>query len=81
MCEIIDVSGQSGGIMSKRYEAAKEIVADSTAKKVEGLLLDLTTARVLVQLYEVLNPESQANFDKPPLVNLVKFAWQKVSFK
>ena len=49
---------------STRYEAARQIVENHQATLVEGVLLDVFTASVMVQVFDALSPERRAKFDK-----------------
>ena len=45
----------------------------------DGVVLDITTANMLVQVYDALSPENQAKFDAMPLTKAVDVAWSLVS--
>ena len=64
--------------MSARADACARITENYSAEKVEGYLIDIMTARLLLKVYEALGPEARQKFDDPPLDRLVNWAWSKV---
>lgn len=64
------------GAVSQRYVIAKRVVTNSQYEMLEGTLLDLQTANVMVLVYEAIKPENQAKFDRIPLMRLVEFCWK-----
>jgi hypothetical protein len=59
-----------------RIAALREIVSKHTAKRVDGFLVDATTAALLVKVYEALSPKSREKFGAPSLDRLVELAWK-----
>ena len=45
----------------------------------DSIVLDMTTASMLVQVYEALSPANQAKFDAMPLTKAVDIGWKLVS--
>lgn len=62
----------------KRIGKLQEILAHGQAMKIEGYLMDYTTASMLVAIYDALKPASQDKFDSIPLPKLVDFGWKHV---
>jgi len=56
--------------------AARKIAAEWQAAKVEGVLLDASTAARMVQAYDALKPENQAKVEKVGLVRFAAFVWK-----
>ena len=50
-----------------------------TGSKRGWTVLDITTARAMLAVYEALKPESQAKFDNIPLGKLIDFVWKQVA--
>ena len=65
--------------MSTRADAFALIVERHTAAKVEGYLIDATTAAACMAVYRALSPKARARFDEPPLPRLIDFVWKNVS--
>jgi hypothetical protein len=70
-----------------RIVVLRRIVERHQYEKIDGYLVDATTAQLLVRVYETLdrpgglfeqNPERRAAFDRLPLPKLVDFAWSMV---
>jgi hypothetical protein len=64
--------------MSTRADACSRIVEMHSAEMVEGYLMDVMTAEVLLRVYEALGPEARDKFDSVPLPRLVDFSWKQV---
>ena len=62
----------------KRIGKLQEILAHGQAKEMEGFLMDITTASMLLAIYDALSPASQDKFDVVPLPTLVDFGWKHV---
>ena len=62
----------------KRIGQLQGIVANAQAQKMEGYLMDATTAQMLIAIYDALGPEAQDKFDSIPLPKLVAFGWKHV---
>jgi hypothetical protein len=61
-----------------RILALREIVSRHGARRIDGYLVDVVTASLLVTVYDALSPESRRKFGKPSLPRLVDFAWSHV---
>jgi rRNA maturation protein Nop10 len=60
-----------------RIEAFRDIVNNCSAKRVDGFLVDLFTASLLVQIYDALSPKGKEKFGIPKLDILVSWAWKQ----
>ena len=59
-----------------RIAALRSIVASGSARRVDGVVVDITTAALLVALFEALKPETREQFGKPDIVRLAEFAYR-----
>jgi hypothetical protein len=48
------------------------------AKRVDGQLVDITTAGMLIAVHDALNEKNQAHFASMPLVKAVTIGWKLV---
>lgn len=63
-----------------RIEIIRKIVERHQARTIDGRLIDVFTANMLKQVYDLLvSEESKAKFERMPLMTLVNFGWSKVS--
>ena len=67
------------GAVSQRYAVAKRVVTGGQFENLEGQLLDLQTANVMVIVYEALSDANKAKFDSIPLMRLVEFCWKNTT--
>lgn len=58
--------------------AVREVHETGGARRVEGSLLDITTAGMLVAVHDALKPANQAHFVGLPLVKAVTLGWKLV---
>ncbi len=75
-CDWLESMPSSG---DSRIETLRRILADHQFEKIDGFIVDATTASLLVQVYDSLNAANQARFEDLPLMRLVDFAWSQVS--
>jgi hypothetical protein len=61
-----------------RIGKVREINRTGMAARVEGYLVDIVTANLLVTVYDALSPASRELFGKPSLPKLVDFSWKAV---
>lgn len=60
-----------------RIAALRRIVADHAFEKVDGCVVDMTTANLLVQVYDLLKSDkARHNFETAPLTRVVDIAWK-----
>ena len=62
----------------KRIDIIRRIVKEHQHEKIDGYVVDATTANLLLKVHDALKPELQKKFDKIPLKKLVDFAWSVV---
>jgi hypothetical protein len=62
-----------------RIDRLRHIVEHKQAARVEGLLMDLFTASMLVQIHDALNKTNRAEFLALPLRKMVSVGWKLVS--
>jgi len=60
-------------------ELARKVVKESQAYECDGMLLDLTTASMLVQVHDALNEKNQQMFAGFSLERAVRIGWKLVS--
>lgn len=58
-----------------RYEKLKNIVENGYSK-IDGKMVDVFTASMLLKVYEALSDSNKEKFEKIPLVRLVDFGWR-----
>lgn len=58
-----------------RIGALRAIVRDHTAARVDGYIVDATTAHLLVSVYEGLKPANREKFGRIGLMRLVELGW------
>jgi hypothetical protein len=63
---------------TQKIETLKTIVADHQCAKVEGVLVDATTANVVVQVFDALNETNKAKFAALPVAKMANLAWKFV---
>ena len=58
-----------------RIVVLRRILKNKQHEKIDGVLVDTTTASLLVKVYDSISKPNQAKFDRIPLKKLVDFAW------
>lgn len=61
-----------------RIAKLRKIVRECSAARVDGYLVDMTTASMLVSVYAALSPANRERFGKPNLLRLVDLGWKCV---
>ena len=61
-----------------RINALRRIVDRGQAEKLDGYLMDIFTASMLITVHDALSPANQIKFEKIPLPKLVDFGWSHV---
>lgn len=59
-----------------RIDRLRHIVETCSAARMEGFLVDLFTASMLVQIHDKLTPENQAKFMGMPFMKMVNVGWK-----
>lgn len=62
----------------KTIEQLRKIVDTKSMGKVDGTRVDLTTANVVVKVYDALNSTNQKKFGNLPLDKMINVAWKMV---
>ena len=62
-------------------DVARRIVKNSQAEKVSGVLVDMQTANLIVQIYKAVKPVNKKRMEKMPMVKLANSAWKLVGRK
>lgn len=60
-------------------DAAYRVSERCQHEKVDGVLLDLTTARAIIAVYEKLSPENRAKMEAMTVTRAATIAWKLVS--
>lgn len=58
-----------------RLEKMKQIVANHQAERMDGMLIDVSSANVYVTIYEALNEKNQKNLESLELFTAMKMVW------
>ena len=58
-----------------RIDIINRIIDEHQYEKIDGQIVDATTASMLKTVYDALKPASQKKFDRIPLRKLVDFGW------
>ena len=69
----IETLAESG---SERMAAIRRVVADCQYAKIDGTMIDLSTAGAIVTVYDALSPENQAKFTAMPAGRMGIVAWE-----
>lgn len=62
-----------------RIDRLRRIVEEHQAARVEGKVVDATTANMLVSIHDALNEKNRAHFLALPLPKMVALGWKLVS--
>lgn len=65
--------------MSNPVEAARRVKANSQYEKVDGVLLDLTTANAIVAVADALSPDSRSKLESMDIERAARICWKLVS--
>ena len=66
---------------SKYIKVARDVVKKKSAKKVDGVLLDLFTASAIIQVYDTVNSQNKKRMDRLKLKQLADIAFKLASGK
>lgn len=58
-----------------RIEKMKQIVANHQAERMDGMLVDVSSANVYVTIYEALNEKNQKSLDSLDLYKAMQLVW------
>jgi len=62
-----------------REQKLRQIVANHQAELIEGILIDASTAHMLVKVLDALNQNNKARFLSLPIVTMAKVGWKLVN--
>jgi len=57
---------------------AKRIVKNRQAEKIDGVLVDMQTANLIVQVHGALNPKTKKRMEKLPIKKMANVVWKLV---
>ncbi len=61
-----------------KYQSIKRIVDERTMGKVDNIMVDLTTANMLLTIADKLNPTNKEKFLSLPIQKMVALGWKLV---
>jgi hypothetical protein len=64
--------------MPNPVDAAYRVSERCQAEKVDGVLLDLTTARAIIAVFEKLSPTNRARLERMSVTSAAKVCWKLV---
>ena len=57
-------------------DVAKRIVKNSQSEKVQGVLIDMQTANLILQVHKAVNPKNKKNMERMPMRKLASVVWK-----
>lgn len=63
------------------FEQVKKVCDERQCARIGGLLVDGTTASVIVRVHDALNPENQKKFEEMSVRGMADTAWKLASGK
>jgi hypothetical protein len=66
----------SSAIETDRMETLRQIVAEHQHQKIEGQIVDVQTAALLVKVWDQLRPDLREKVAAHPLEKFVAIAWK-----
>ena len=57
---------------------AKRIVKNKQAEKIDGVLVDMQTANLILKVWDAINTSNRKKFEKLPIKKMVDVAWKLV---
>ena len=57
-------------------DVAKRIVKNRQSEKVDGVLLDMLTANLIVQVYDAVSPKNKRGMMKLPIKKMADVVWK-----
>lgn len=61
---------------SNKIKLMKEIVNSSSYKEIDGVIIDIQTAKLIVTIYGKLNDELKKNFTSYSIPKMADIAWR-----
>lgn len=68
-------------LASRRATVLQKIQADKKPRRIDGTMVDVNTAGLLLQVFEQISPQNKMKFDSVPLMSLVDFGWKNARFR
>jgi hypothetical protein len=62
----------------QKIEAIRTIVAEHQCQEIDGVLVDATTANLLIRVHDALNETNRAKFAALPITKMADVAWSLV---
>ena len=56
----------------------EKVLKTRSAKKIDGMYMDMTTANAIMTVYKALNTSNRKKFEKLPLKKMVDVTWKLV---
>ena len=56
----------------------EQVLKKKSAKKIDGMYMDMTTANAIMTVYKALNTSNRKKFEKLPLKKMVDVTWKLV---
>lgn len=66
-------------VYSNAIDAAYDVLEHHSARKVDGVLLDATTAKAIVTVHKALSPTNRRRFEGMDIERAARIAWKLVS--
>ena len=76
--ELVAAARELTAKKEKRIDIIRRIVKNHQYEKIDGMMVDATTAMMLDTVHDALKPAMQKKFDDIPLKKLVDFGWSMV---
>ena len=61
-----------------RIEKLRKILSDMQYAKIDGQIVDATTARAILLVYDGLNEQNKARYSSMPIIKMANIAWKMV---
>jgi len=72
----IKVEGEVNEVKENPIDAARRIVKNNQSEKVGGVLVDMQTANLIVQIYDKVNSSNKKKMEKTPMKKLGVLVWK-----
>lgn len=59
-----------------KIDLCREVISESSAKRLDGILIDLVTARAIVTVYEALNESNKGKYVEMPVDKMARLAFK-----
>jgi len=59
-----------------KIDLCREVISKSSAKRLDGILIDLVTARAIVTVYEALNESNKGKYVEMPIDKMARLAFK-----